>query len=493
VIAIACTGALAACNGSSSSGSDDNGSVDTVISGSLVYPESLSLSTQSAMSETFSTKSSACSNIPEGYVALSDATVELEDSFGGIIGTSTTTDSCGDFTFNIEEELANTVEVVKANKDNFKTITSDVNNFIASSTLKVASTIPSDSSYEISGFTQSSDSELNLIVTDSSSHKAVINLAPSAFILELNGLEVENSTITSSTNLTDNASSIVISLDASGSMGLSVYDDNYNDVLDSDGNLQTRYTIAATAAHELVDITKANDPDAEFSVVLFSSDVYPLTDEIIASSLDLEDANGNEITFSTNAVNGFIDDSATLHTLIDIYNPHSEMYSYSYYSTTVVERNDQRVDNISNISYYPFSGITAFYDSLDVALDQFDDQTQNPRVIAVTDGADNASSNSYLDVIDKALAANIPISIVSAGSSFSSVDEDIMQKIAEDTGSEYLSVTDISQLAGFFTGLSTQATYNYSVDLYETLVPGDELTATVEINGETVSRDLTID
>lgn len=489
-------GALSACDSSSGDNSDDivpddstSDNEQVIISGSLVAPESISDSTEA--SSTSSTLRVTCSDIPSGYVALNDASVSLQNTSGEILKEDIKSDACGAFDISVDKELAGQITQLLAEKSGFKTISSDINNFLEGSELKVASTISSDSSYEISGLRLQSENKANITVTDSSTHKAVIGLLASSLTFEKNDSELTNVTLTGSQSVTDNEASIVISLDSSGSMTSLVKNENNEYIEDAEGNQLSRYEIAATAAHQFVDTTKDNDAEANFSVLLFSSIVYPLSDDLINDKLTLKNENSEEILFESEREYGFIKDSAILHTLIDIYNPYSEMYIYPYSYSHTVERHEARTDDIVSIdNSYPFGGGTAFYNSLDTALDQFSNTTKNPKVIALTDGLDNGSNVSYEEVIVKALDLNVPISVVAAGSGLDSYGR--MEAIATETGSQYLEVTDISQLSGFFDGLSTQSTFNYNVSLGESLESGDTLKVTLDLNGEGVSRELTV-
>lgn len=485
-------GALVACDSSSNDSAtqeDDISSRQVNISGHLVYPESIS---ESAASKSAVQRSTTCSEIPTGYIALSNATVYLESANGEILKDGITTDSCGSFDLSVDTDIAEEVTLLIAEKDGFKILKSSVDNFFEESELKVASTISSDASYYFSGLRQLSDTEINIVITDSESYKAVIGIEPSAFTVEKNNSEITLSSLVGSQSVTDNEASILISLDSSGSMSSYVFDEDGNYTVDEEGNYQSRYSVAAAAAHQFVETTKDNDEEARFSMVLFSDDVYSLTDDYINARLSLENSEGETIEFVSERENGFIEDSATVHTLIDIYNPHSEMYFYS--SSPEIARYDDREDNIALINtYYPFSGGTAFYDSLDVGLDEFDESITNPQIIVLTDGADNSSSVTYTDVITKAQDKNIPISVLAIGGGISSYYSSRMEAIATETGSQYLEVSNVTDLSGFFDGLSTQTSFNYNGTLSEPLVTGDVMQVTVDINGESTSRELTID
>lgn len=481
---------LAACDSSSSDSSNvvADSTEQVSISGSLVIPESLS---ESAATKSAAQRSSTCSDIPSGYAALSNATVNLENSNGEILKADIKTDECGSFDVAVDTDLAEEIVLLTAEKEGYKTIKSNVENFLEDSDLKVASTISSNASYSFSGLRQLSDNEVNITITDSESYKAVIGLDSSAFTVEKNDSEVDLTTLIGSQSVADNAASILISLDSSGSMSSYIFDEDNNYVVDENGNYETRYSIAAASAHQFVETTKNNDNEASFSMVIFSSNVYSFTDDFINNNLTLENSEGDIVEFVSEREGGFIEDTAILHTLIDIYNPHSEMYLYP--STPAVERHEERDDDIALInSYYRFSGATAFYESLDVSLDEFDATITNPQIIVLSDGDDNSSSVGYTDVIAKAQDKNIPISVLAIGSGISSSDASKMEAIATETGSQYLEVADISDLSGFFDGLSTQSSFNYNATLGESVVSGDILKVTININGESTSRELTI-
>ena len=493
--AILLSSTLAACGGSgststaSSEASTSNSTSNTTITaqptpapvakkqtidGQLVVPVSLATSARKAFNP-IQVRTAECPNVPDGYMPLNDATVELKNAAGDSIGETVTTDACGEFTFVVAEDLVSNIEKVVANKEGFKSIISDIENFLAANAAKVVSTIEADAAYELTGFRKTSDNSINFIITDSKSKKAVLGLPQSAFAFSLDAQTIAATAITGSQNTANDSTTLALTLDSSGSMLSPVSDANGDAILAPDGENHTRYSLVASSTHQLIDMTKANDPAAEIAVTLFSSDIYPLTDTTIAQLLALYDVNGDEVSFSINSSTGFIKDAATLHTLIDLYNPQSELYSP--YFGPIIARHADRIDNIATASAYPFSGGTAFYDSIDSAIDQLvNAKAAKPMIVALTDGEDNSSIYTPDEIIAKANQYNIPVNIIAAGDGINDTSADTMKKIATDTGSDYFDVTNIADLGGFLASISTRVTFNYNADFTETLASGQKLT-----------------
>ncbi|GLS91465.1 hypothetical protein GCM10007916_25340 [Psychromonas marina] len=433
-----------------------------------------------------------CPNVPTGYMPLNDAAVELHDALGDNIQDAITTDECGEFTFVVDETLVSNIKNIIAKKQGYKNIISDIDNFLADNAAKVVSTIESGANYEISSLKKSNEQSVNFIITDSVSNKAVIGLPSSAFIFTLADTELSNIIIVGSQNTSENFASVAVTLDASGSMGEEVRDENNELILAPDGESHTRYSLVAEAAHDLIDMTKANDPASEFSLTLFSWDIFPMTDTVIEEQLALYDIDENALTYSINSATNFIKEQSTLHTLIDLYNPTSALYNPSYGTKT--DRHADRIDNIARSSYYPFGGSTAFYDSIDSAIEQLiAANVSKPMIIALTDGDDNASDTTVDDIITKANQYNIPVNIIGAGDGLSDYAIEVMKKITDETDSSYFDVTDLTELGSFLSGISTRVTFNYDAELKTDLVTGETLNIELKVGDEIVaSRELLI-
>ncbi|MCE2593978.1 hypothetical protein K6Y31_04010 [Motilimonas cestriensis] len=465
----------------------------TNINGQLVVPVTITASARKTLIPApIQARSEACPGVPDGYSPLADAVVELKNAAGDNLESSTTTDTCGKFEFVVPKSLVDSISNVVAAKSGFKNIIADVDNFLESNASRIASTISDQASYEITGLKKSSAQSINFIITDSESKKAILGLQNSAFTFSLDGQTITSPTITSSQNTATDSASVAITLDSSGSMGALVYDENNRPVLAPDGNTHRRQTIAASAAHQLIDMTKANDPNSEMAIIMFSSVIYPMTDTTLNSKLKIFDASGDAMLLDTGRTDNFTQDASTLHTLIDIYNEYSAMYGS--YSTPVIERHPDRTDNIAKISYYPFGGSTAFLDSIDQAITTLESTNPTkPVIVALTDGADNSSQKTVDEIITRANQYNYPVTVIAAGTGFSSYDIDDMKRISNETGSEYFEVADLSKLGGFLAGISTRVTFNYDANLNTPLISGQVLNVSLSVNGETpVSREITI-
>ncbi|MDO6526858.1 hypothetical protein Q4519_14310 [Motilimonas sp. 1_MG-2023] len=487
--AILLSSALAACGGNSSKSTNDGNPVITPsitpseepapvtnqnIDGQLVVPVSLTTSARAAI-KPIQSRDTSCPDVPDGYMPLNGATVQLRDVAGNTVSEDVITDICGKFVFVVPDSLVSSIEKVVANKEGFRQLISDVENFLASNASKVVSTVENDAKFVLSGFRKTSNNSINFIITDSKSKKAVLGLPTSSFQFSLDSQAIAAKKITGSQNIAGDSTSLAITLDASGSMSVPVLDSNGNFIPASDSNPHTRYSLVASSTHQLIDMTKANDPDAEIAVTLFSTTIYSMTDSTIAQYLQLFDNNDTEIQYSINSTTGFVKDVPTLHTLIDLYNPHSDIYDP--YFTPVASRHPDRTDNIHHASWYPFGGGTAFYDSIDAAITQLANaNVAKPMIVALTDGSDNNSSNSADDIIAKANQYNIPVNIIAASDSFDQTSVDAMKKIASNTGSEYFDVTNLADLGGFLSGISTRVTFNYNADFNETFASGQKLT-----------------
>ncbi|MCE2571053.1 hypothetical protein [Motilimonas eburnea] len=465
--------------------------VMTTINGQLVVPLTITANAKSALIPV-KARSQACPGIPDGYSPLQNAIVELKGAAGDSLEPAATTDDCGEFEFVVPETLVENISQVVAAKAGFKNIIADVDNFLESNASRIASTISEQASYEITGLKKSGTQTINFIVTDSESKKAILGIQDSAFTFTIDGQTVVNPSITGSQSTDSDSASVVITLDASGSMISRVEDENGDYVLAPDGNPHRRHTLAAAAAHQLIDMTKANDPASELAVISFGSDVYPFTDQILNAELNMFDSNGDNITLDTGRTGNFTQDVATLHTLIDIYNRYSS--TYGSYQEPLIQRHPDRTDNIDRISGYPFSGATAFLESIDVAISTLENvNPTKPAIVALTDGGDNSSNVNVDQVITRAQQYNYPVTVIAAGTGFSRSDIVDMKRISSETGSEYFEVTDLSQLGGFLAGISTRVTFNYDANLNTVLTSGQVLNVSLSVNGsEPVSREITL-
>ena len=99
-----------------------------------------------------------------------------------------------------------------------------------------------------------------------------------------------------------------------------------------------------------------------------------------------------------------------------------------------------------------FGGSTAVFDAVDRALEETHAQGGRNGIVAMTDGGDNASSASLLDVVSKAQAYNVPIFTVGLGSA----DESALTRMANESGGLYSPASDSSALGSIYRRIASQ-------------------------------------
>ena len=109
-------------------------------------------------------------------------------------------------------------------------------------------------------------------------------------------------------------------------------------------------------------------------------------------------------------------------------------------------RNEQR----NTISQMKAEGSTAFFDAVYAALDDVNKGTGIKAVVAMTDGVDNSSAHSLRQVIKHAKDLNIPVYVVGLGAA----DQQVLKKLARETGGEYYYTNDATQLSNIYLSIS---------------------------------------
>ena len=128
--------------------------------------------------------------------------------------------------------------------------------------------------------------------------------------------------------------------------------------------------------------------------------------------------------------------------------------TYVMYMCMYTDNMSNLLNGISNMSTY---GRTALYDALVEGISNAGSRTGANCVIAFTDGEDNESRYSYEEVVNLALARDVPVYIIGLGT----VDSVRLGSLSEQTGGCYWdinSITDMSEI------LST--IYEQEKDLY---------------------------
>jgi len=482
---------MTACGGGGSS--DDNpvnenaGAPEQVstYSGSLVIPDGVQARSARALAhDTFVSYSVSCPNVPDGYKPMAKATVAMEDADGNQLGETTTSDACGVFTLQIsKDENISEDSVISANLDGFKELKAHAQNFKqtgdGNDTDVIASTIPTTATYVISAIQKASGDELMFSVTDTVTNNAVIQLTKSAFTVSVNDQPLAISALNTSDQL-GVASSNVIALDASGSMYSKVLDENNDYVTDADGNTYTLHRLTALAAHQFVSEKSAAD---EVGVMAFDGRVE-LIDNTLLANYALTDVNANSVTFDYSN-ESFVTEKEKLHFAVDFYNPESHMWIGSQ----VDAKHDARTDIVHKTNgYYRWGGGTELEGAIEDSLTALQNRNNAiKRIFVMTDG------NSYFSdrdgLIDTAVANSIPVHAVAVGANANETD---LKEVADQTGGTYYKIVDGQNLVGIYSSLQTTIKYAYLAELSTPLQTGDVVKLSLEINGETVERTITI-
>jgi VWFA-related protein len=108
-------------------------------------------------------------------------------------------------------------------------------------------------------------------------------------------------------------------------------------------------------------------------------------------------------------------------------------------------------------------GNTAIYNACRDAINHSNSQTGRKAIILLSDGGDNSSTISEVDVTNEAVRYNTPIFTIGLGISEGSGEEQILKSLALKTGGRYYSAPDASRLAEIYQLLSQQLQCQYRV------------------------------
>lgn len=112
---------------------------------------------------------------------------------------------------------------------------------------------------------------------------------------------------------------------------------------------------------------------------------------------------------------------------------------------------------------YKWGGSTAYYDAAYEGTQRLNPRsTRRKYNITLTDGLDNSSVHTYMEVILTAHNAGIPVYTVGVGPD---ADKLILKNIADGTGGQFTEVNDATKIPDAFAGILTQAQYTYRLML----------------------------
>ncbi len=439
-----------------------------VISGTLLIPDNASTKQSIVFQPQFRAENELkCPTVPAGYLPLVGSTVGFVDAGGLVIKEITkSTDECGGFSLPVPTKAAR----IKAVTPGYKDLIAQVGGFQSSDPKEnIASTIAEDANYIIGSIQKIDDANVAFTVTDDQTNKAVIGIPDDAFGASLNSSSV--SLKTSAVSSSSEAASVVLSLDASGSMGSRAFTD------ETTGISYSRYQVASIAAHTFLNVKSQSD---EVSAIIFDGDEVFIDKAAIDTLFKMEDEQGNEYTL-TYPADGFSTDVKPLRFTIDAYNRKAEWWRSGgdalHPDTPKVVMKD----------YYPWGGSTAFIDSIGLGIEKLRGRS-NPRkfILAMTDGRENASQLDESQAIELAKQNNISIYTIGFGSG---TDETSLRNIAQQTGGTFFLAND-TDLTTAYQSIQTNIRYQYVGNLNSPLGEKFILEIYMNYNGQTASREL---
>lgn len=468
IVPAVCIG-LAACGGG---GGGDGGApgAGLPIVGTLVVPETGSEAVARFLVPTNLAKAAAgdCATVPAGYAPLAGASVLFVDDQGAELGTSVTTDACGVFS----AIPPGGATAIRAIANDYRPINAQISVFANASAEApaVVSTISAQATYEIGTLQRTEDGNLVFTVTDSESKKAVLGISASA-VSALVGEQSRGLTKLDTAAAVQDAS-IVLVLDASGSMYEPVYFD------EAAQKQYTRFQLAAVASHLFLD---QKSPSDEIGISIFSDQVDFMTPESLNRQFPAFDASFQPVVLPY-PLDGFATDAAQQRFVIDAYNHFSKLYDPAAEDDVHPQTPAVRV-----IASYPYGGSTALYDAMVQAVETVGQRTNGrPAVVVMTDGEDTSSIAVAEDVINAATVFGVPIHTVRFGAD---ANGDVLSAISAQTGGNYLEANSID-LADAFTTIQTGIRFQYIATLAEALDATSPVTLTLILDGLTVSRTL---
>ena len=415
---------------------------DVVVAGTLIVPGAETEAEEMLSKQWRSLLRIAddCPEIPVGYSPLANASISFVDENGELLGDSFPTDECGAFS---ASSPAGAV-AIRAKAAGFRPLQAEIDVFVGEGATGLASTIASTSSYQIGTLQVVDDGTLAFSVTDSESRKSVLGIPAAAFTLLLDDTSLTPDSVINASSATNNESAtVVLTLDASGSMGNTAFIDD-NDVR------YNRYQLATIAAHQFLGQKAAGDAVA---LSIFSSRVHFLDQETLDREIPVENSDGDPLTYVLSE-DGFTTDASRLRFPIDAYNRESQLYRGE---TGDALHPDTPLNIKLQSRFYPFSGSTHLYEAIQDALDRLALKSSGrPVVIAMTDGEDNGPGDED-DAIQLAKSYGIPIYTV--GMDSDSAADDLF-RVADETGGSYFNVTS-TQIGNAFQSIQTGIVFQY--------------------------------
>lgn len=130
-----------------------------------------------------------------------------------------------------------------------------------------------------------------------------------------------------------------------------------------------------------------------------------------------------------------------------------ELTVFSEYAYICNSFTNNQSDILSSISNIQANGSTRLYDTLISEIERVHSRSNAKCVIGFTDGIDNVSVNTAQDVINKALAVNVPVFIIGIGTD---CDDSTLNNIAVSTGGRYENISSVDSMEAIYNSIYTQ-------------------------------------
>jgi len=415
-----------------------------------------------------------CPNVPAGYKPLKGVKVEFVSDNDKTLE-DTKTNECGEFLARVPENVVK----VKAKSSGNKELVTDVSVFQSTGATALASTIPSNAEYQISSIQMTADNKIAFSVTDTVTNNAVIGVPDSALSAKINNHNVGISKLDSAANISDPAS-VTLVMDASGSMTQRVYDNNNEELVDTNGYSINRFRVSHLAAHTYLNNMPKVD---EAGFIIFSSDVNFLNDEALKALFpSMQDINGNPTAYVFEK-SGYSKETSKLRFLVDAYNPYTTLYR-----ANGIDEKHKDTPKVTLGRVYPWGRSTSLFKAIREGISRTSERTNTRKlVIVMSDGENNNYPYSVDTVVDLAKQKAIPVHTIAFGGGS---DEKVMKHIANETNASFYKATGVD-LVSAFRSIQTSITFQYLARLIDKAEKGDIVTISLNYNGAKISRSIT--
>lgn len=434
------------------------------------------------------TASATCEGVPTGYVPVANATISFATDDNQPSGVTAQTDACGAFSATVPGDIS----YATATAAGYKAITVPVTTFTQDSgdkpaTLSVLPDLP-DAGYEIASL-QWTDSKLYFTVVDTITNKAVLGVPSTSITYTVNGGKASDlKSLNYAASQVDGNASVALALDASGSMYSGIYDSSFNPVLDENGERLTAMRMTARAAHTFLDGKNATD-EVGFDIFdhrsLWIDKAFWETQNLVTGPKDA--AQPYQPVYDDAGFNADVDASRLA---VDFYNNASALW-FNYYGSPDPLHSSLPDTLRVNGNFYPWGGGTTAYDAAEMARQKVEARSNARKIVVLmSDGMDGGSSETPDSLIAKFKQSNIPLWTVAFGSS---VSEEILKRLADETGGHYISSIDQSQLQSEFAAMQTGIVFQYIGELNQSSLPADaELNVNLDFGSLTAERSLVV-